>query len=103
MKLEKAKKKLQNMFQSNLNEISRGRYKPKDQKSALENIKLLYKSQEVAIKLFTYYCSIASEAEHKAKYGQGMKYKKFHTKTINLKYQLQRGMKNLSCLTDHSL
>ena len=29
--------------------------------------------------------------------------KKSHTKTIHLKYQLQRGMKNLNHLMDHNL
>ena len=41
MKLEEAKK-LQNIFESTLNEMSRGRFKSKQQKRALENIKLLY-------------------------------------------------------------
>ena len=45
-------KKLQNVFKTNLNEISRGRYKSEDQKSALENIKLLYKPRQAVIKLF---------------------------------------------------
>ena len=36
VKLEEAKK-LQNVFKSNLNEISRGRNKPEEQKSALKN------------------------------------------------------------------
>ena len=40
MKLEDAKE-LQNIFKSNLNEISKGIFKSKEQKSALENIKLL--------------------------------------------------------------
>ena len=40
MKLEGAKK-LQNVFKSNLNEISRGRFKSKEQESVLKNIKLL--------------------------------------------------------------
>ena len=40
MKLEEAKK-LQNVFKSNLNEISRGRFKSKEQESVLKNIKLL--------------------------------------------------------------
>ena len=31
------------------------------------------------------------------------KYKKRHTKTINLKYQLQHGMKNLNDLADRIL
>ena len=39
MKLEdKKKKKQQNVFKSNLNQTLKGRYKPKEQKSALENI-----------------------------------------------------------------
>ena len=42
MKLEGAKK-LHNVFKSNLNEILRERYKSEEQKSALENTKLLYK------------------------------------------------------------
>ena len=65
MKLEEAKKKLQNVFKSNLNEISRGRYKSKEQKNALENIKLIYKSQKAVIKLFNDYSSVASEAKYK--------------------------------------
>ena len=48
MKLKEAKK-LQIVFKSNLNEISRGRYKSEEQKRALENIKLLYKPQEAVI------------------------------------------------------
>ena len=43
MKPEEAKK-LQNAFKSNLNGISRRTYESKEQKSALENIKLLYES-----------------------------------------------------------
>ena len=62
MKLEEAKK-LQNVFKSNLNEISKERYKPEEQKSALENIKLLYESQEAVVKLFNDYFSIVSEAK----------------------------------------
>ena len=56
MKLEEAKK-LQNVFKSNLNEISSGRYKSEEQKSALENIKLLYESREAVNKLFNDYSS----------------------------------------------
>ena len=41
MKLEEAKK-MQNVFKSNLNKISRGEYKSQEQKSAFQNIKLLY-------------------------------------------------------------
>ena len=50
MKIEEAEK-LQNVFESNLNEISKGRYKSEDQGSALKNIKSLYKSREAVIKL----------------------------------------------------
>ena len=40
------------MFKSYLNEISRGRNKSEEQKRALENIKLVYKSREAVVKLF---------------------------------------------------
>ena len=33
---------MQNLFKSNLNETLRGRYKSKEKKSGLQNIKLLY-------------------------------------------------------------
>ena len=66
MKLEDAKE-LQNIFKSNLNEISKGRFKSEERKSALENIKLLYESRQTVIKLFNEYSLIASEAKHKAK------------------------------------
>ena len=59
MKLEDAKE-LQNIFKRNLNKISRGRFKSKEQKSALENITLLYESRQVVIKLFNDYSLIAS-------------------------------------------
>ena len=55
----KKEKKLQNVFKSNLNEISRGGYKSEEQKSALENIKLLCESREALIILFYDYSSIA--------------------------------------------
>ena len=54
MKLEEAKK-LQGVFKSNLNKISRERYKSKEQPSALENIKLRYELQEAVIKLLNYF------------------------------------------------
>ena len=41
MKLEEVKK-MQNVFKSNLNEISRERHKSKELKSVLENFKLLF-------------------------------------------------------------
>ena len=42
----------------------------KEQHSALINIKLLYKSREVVIKLISYYSSIVSEAKYKTIYGK---------------------------------
>ena len=72
MKLENAKE-LQNTVKSNQNKIPRGRLESKEQKSALENMKLLFESQKVVIKLFNDYSLIASEAKHKAKYGEGLK------------------------------
>ena len=45
----------------------------KEQKSALENIKLLYESRQAVIKLFNDYSSIASEAKSKVKYGEELK------------------------------
>ena len=62
MKLKEAKK-LVNVFTSNLKEMSRKKYKSKDQNIALENIKLLYQSREAAIKLFNGYSSIAFRAK----------------------------------------
>ena len=61
------------MFQSNLNEISGGRHKSKEQKSALENFKLLYESREAVIKLFNNYSSIVSRAKYKPIHGEGLK------------------------------
>ena len=69
MKLEEAKK-LHNVFKSSLNKISKGRYKSEKQESALKNIKLLYNSGEVVIKLFDDYSSVISEVKYKTKYGQ---------------------------------
>ena len=69
MKLEEAKK-LQNVFKSNLNEISRGRYKSEEQKLTLKNIKLLYESWEAVIKLFNDYSSIVSQAKYKTIHGK---------------------------------
>ena len=63
MKLEEAKK---------MQEISRERYKSEEQKSALENIKLLYKSLEAIVKLFNDYPSITQEAKYKTIHGKGL-------------------------------
>ena len=66
-------KYLLNVFKLNLNEILRERYKSEEQKSALENIKLLHESREAVIKLFNDYSSIASEAKYKSIQGDGLK------------------------------
>ena len=52
------------MFKSNLNKISG------EQKMALENIKLLYKSREAVIKLFNDYSSFVSEDKYKTIHGK---------------------------------
>ena len=63
MKLEEPRK-LQNVFKSNLNEISNKTYKSEKKK-----IKLLYKSQEAVITLFNNYSSTVFEAKYKKIYG----------------------------------
>ena len=60
MKLEEVEK-MQNVFKSNLNKISRGRNKSEEQKTTLENIKLLYKSRQAVIRFFNDCSSIVSE------------------------------------------
>ena len=72
MKLEEAKK-LQNVFKSNLNEISKGRYKSEEQESAVKNIKLPYDSQEAVIKWFNDCSSIISEIKYVTKHGEDLK------------------------------
>ena len=72
MKLENAKK-LQILCKSNLNKISKGRFKSEEQQSAIKNINLFPESGEVVIKLFNGYPSIVSEAKCKTKYGDGLK------------------------------
>ena len=72
MKLEDARK-LQVIFESNLNQISKASFKSKEQKRSLENIKLLYNSRQATIELLNEYSLIASETKHKAKYGEGLK------------------------------
>ena len=69
MKLEEAK----NAFKSNLNEISKGGLKSKEQESALDNIKLLYELPEAVVKLFNDYSSILSEAKYQLIHGEGLK------------------------------
>ena len=48
MKLQGVKELL-NIFEANLNEISKGRFKSEEEESVSENIKLLYESQQVAL------------------------------------------------------
>ena len=72
MKLEERKEQ-ENLFKSNLNQISRGRFKSKEQKSPPENIELFQRSQDAVIKLFNECSSIVSVAKHKARYGKGLK------------------------------
>ena len=67
MTLEEKIKKLYNVLKSNLNQISRRRKKSEEQKNALENIKLLYKSREAAFKFNDYY-SIISQTYYKTIY-----------------------------------
>ena len=57
MNLKEAKEQ-QNIFKSNLNKISKGRFKLEEQESSLENLKLLHKSREGVIKLFNNYLMI---------------------------------------------
>ena len=64
IKLEGAKK-LQNIFKSNLNKISRGRNKSEEQNTILKNVILLYNSREVVTKLFNDYYWIVSELNTK--------------------------------------
>ena len=72
MNLEEAKK-LQNVFKSYLNKISKGKHKSKEQKSVLENTKFLYKPREAVIKLFNDYSSVVSEVKYKSIHGEGLK------------------------------
>ena len=80
--LEKAEEK-QKEFKSDLNEISKRRYKPENEKSSIKNIKTLYKSREKVTKLFDNYSGIASEAKYGTKYGEGLK-------ILTPKHMLQR-------------
>ena len=59
MKLEEGKKP-QNIFKSNLNEISKGRYKLKEQTMTLQYIKFLDESREAVIKLFNDFSIVLS-------------------------------------------
>ena len=62
MKLEEVKK-IQNVFKSNLNEISKGRFKSEEQEMT-KNIKLLYESREAVIKLLSDYTNSFSPNDY---------------------------------------
>ena len=72
MKLEELEKVL-NVFKSNLNKLSNGRFRSKEQENALKNIKVPQESREVVIKLFNDYSSNASEGKYRTKFGDGLK------------------------------
>ena len=72
MKLEETKN-LQNVFKTNLNEISRGKYKSEEQNSALKNIELHYESRQAVIELFNDKSSLATEAKYKSIHGEMLK------------------------------
>ena len=80
----------------NLNEISRKRNKLEEQKMALGNIKLLYKSREaVIVKLFNYYYLILSEVKCKKIHGAGIP---------SMLLRVARVAKDLDCkVSDHSI
>ena len=63
----------QNIFKSYLNEIKKRMFKLEDQKSAMQNIEMLYKIQNKVIKLFDDYTTVASEAKSKTAHGEGIK------------------------------
>ena len=60
-------------MKSNLNEISRGKFKLEQQKMTVKNVKLIYESREAVLTLFDIYSSIVSQAKHKVKYGKRLK------------------------------
>ena len=49
--LEEETGKMENVFKSNLIEISKGRYKSEEHRISVKNIKLIYNAQDAAIKL----------------------------------------------------
>ena len=75
MKLEKPRK-LQNVFKSNLNEISNKIHKSE------KKFKLLYKSQEAGITLFNDYSSTVFEAKYKKIYGNRIPSKLAHVAKV---------------------
>ena len=51
----------------------KGRYKSEDKKSAIKNVKTLYKSREKVIKLFNDCSKIASKTNYQSIYGEWLK------------------------------
>ena len=75
----------QEEFNSNLSEIKKvnKKFRVKEQKNTLHDIKMLYEARNGAIKFYDGYSSMASEAKHEATKGIGLK-------ILNLKQILQR-------------
>ena len=65
----------QKQFKSKLIEITTGnwKHKSKDELDAIKNIKNLYNSRDIVIKLYNDYAKIISEAMYEIKRGTGLK------------------------------
>ena len=72
MTLKKAEEE-QKEFETEINDILKGKKKADGQILAINHIKKLYESQEKAIKMFDEYSKIVSKAKYKTKYGDGFK------------------------------
>ena len=72
MTLKKAEEE-QKEFETEINDIRKGKKKADGQILTINNIKKLCESQEKAIKLFDEYSKIVSKAKYKTKYGDGFK------------------------------
>ena len=70
--LKKAEEE-QKEFETEINDIRKGKKKADGQILTINNIKKLCESQEKAIKLFDEYSKIVSKAKYKTKYGDGFK------------------------------
>ena len=69
MTLKKAEEE-QKEFETEINDILKGKKKADGQILAINHIKKLYESQEKAIKMFDEYSKIVSKAKYKTKYGE---------------------------------
>ena len=72
-----------NVLKSSLDQIWTWRYKSKEKKSVLKNIRSLYEWRKAVIELFDEYSLLASEAKHKSNNGEGLK-------ILTLKQMFQR-------------